>query len=89
MPQHHRFGDYEGTDAAMGLGANVRAADADGMDFDPHVMGAEGAGEREVAEGEPALFLQHQSLQGGPPVWSDHGEGWGGRQWGMGGGFGP
>jgi len=56
--------DEEGADRAMRVVMDARAADADGVDSDPHVAATEWFFDRHLAKREFALFLQHQ----GPPL---------------------
>ena len=58
--------DDEGADGAVGVVVHVGAADADGVQLDAHVAGAERllALDGEVAEGELVLLFEDEGLHG-------------------------
>ena len=66
VAEDHRRADDEGADAAVGVVVHVRAADADGVQLDAHVAGAERllALDGEVAERELVLFFEDEGLHG-------------------------
>ena len=66
MAEDHRLADDEGADGAVGVVVHVRAADADGVQLDAHVAGAERllALDGEVAEGELVLLFEDEGLHG-------------------------
>src|SRR5216110_3055370 len=60
--EDHRFAHDEGADAAMGIVVDVAAANADRLQLDAHVVAAERLLDRDVAQRQPELFLEHESL---------------------------
>ena len=70
MPEDHRLLDHERSDGAVGVVVDIGAADADGMQLDPHVARAERLLllDREVAERELVLFFEDERLHVNLPV---------------------
>ncbi|MOA45324.1 hypothetical protein D3C78_1677130 [compost metagenome] len=67
VPEHHGRIDDEMTDLAMSIIMDIRAADADRMGADKHILrpeftGSCSTGNIKIPERELAFFFQHQCL---------------------------